>query len=167
MTTTVSPVSISTTPRRAAGVTVWMDEHFGYVMAYTADTVEPAGRRRQAMAIEPMTCPPDALRSGTDLVRLEPGASWRATWGIAPADGALTGDRVRRPAQEALITSGPSAQELRSSRGNGARLVDAQRVTEEETLGDVAAEGPQGIDLVLGLDPLGHTQQAGGSRPCR
>jgi aldose 1-epimerase len=66
------------------GVTVWMDHHFRYVMAYTADTVEPAGRRRQSIAIEPMTCPPDALRSGTDLVRLEPGASWRATWGITP-----------------------------------------------------------------------------------
>jgi aldose 1-epimerase len=69
------------TGRRA---TVWMDEHFGYVMAFTADTVEPAGRRRQSMAIEPMTCPPDALRSGTDLVRLEPGASWQASWGISP-----------------------------------------------------------------------------------
>jgi aldose 1-epimerase len=66
------------------GATVWMDERFGYVMAYTADTVEPAGRRRQSIAIEPMTCPPDALRSGTDLIRLEPGTSWRATWGIAP-----------------------------------------------------------------------------------
>jgi aldose 1-epimerase len=31
-----------------------------------------------------MTCPPDALRSGTDLVRMEPGASWQATWGITP-----------------------------------------------------------------------------------
>ncbi len=66
------------------GVTLWMDRSFGYVMAYTADTVEPAGRRRQALAVEPMTCPPDALRSGIDLVRLEPGASWRAAWGIAP-----------------------------------------------------------------------------------
>jgi aldose 1-epimerase len=66
------------------GATVWMDERFGYVMAYTADTVEPAGRRRQSMAVEPMTCPPDALRSGTDLVRLEPGATWSASWGIAP-----------------------------------------------------------------------------------
>jgi galactose mutarotase-like enzyme len=66
------------------GATVWLDERFGYVMAYTADTVEPAGRRRQSIAIEPMTCPPDALRSGTDLVRLEPGASWRASWGIVP-----------------------------------------------------------------------------------
>jgi aldose 1-epimerase len=66
------------------GVTLWMDDRFGYVMAYTADTVEPAGRRRQSIAIEPMTCPPDALRSGTDLVRMEPGASWQATWGITP-----------------------------------------------------------------------------------
>jgi aldose 1-epimerase len=66
------------------GASVWMDEHFGYVMAFTADTVEPAGRRRQSIAIEPMTCPPDALRSGIDLVRLEPGTSWRAAWGIAP-----------------------------------------------------------------------------------
>jgi aldose 1-epimerase len=66
------------------GATVWMDERFRYVMAFTADTVEPAGRRRQSIAIEPMTCPPDALRSGDDLVRLDPGASWRATWGISP-----------------------------------------------------------------------------------
>jgi aldose 1-epimerase len=66
------------------GATVWMDEHFAYVMAYTADTVEPAGRRRESIAIEPMTCPPDALRTGTDLVRLEPAASWHASWGIAP-----------------------------------------------------------------------------------
>lgn len=71
-------------PETGRGSTVWMDQHFGYVMAYTADTVEPAGRRRQSIAIEPMTCPPDALRSGTDLVRLEPGASWRAVWGIEP-----------------------------------------------------------------------------------
>jgi len=53
-------------------------------MAYTADTVEPAGRRRQSIAIEPMTCPPDAFRSGTGLLRLEPGASWHASWGIVP-----------------------------------------------------------------------------------
>ncbi|HXQ62395.1 MAG TPA: aldose 1-epimerase family protein [Acidimicrobiales bacterium] len=66
------------------GATVWMDDRFGYVTAYTADTVEPAGRRRQSIAIEPMTCPADALRSGTGLVRLEPGASWNASWGIAP-----------------------------------------------------------------------------------
>jgi aldose 1-epimerase len=30
-----------------------------------------------------MTCPPDAFRSGRDLVVLEPGQTWRGTWGIA------------------------------------------------------------------------------------
>jgi len=66
------------------GVTVWMDERFRYVMVYTGDTLEPPQRRRTSIAVEPMSCPPDALRSGTDLVRLEPGASWSGRWGITP-----------------------------------------------------------------------------------
>ncbi len=66
------------------GLTLWLDDAFRYVMAYTGDAVEPPGRRRQALALEPMTCPPDALRSGTDLVVLEPDASWRGSWGITP-----------------------------------------------------------------------------------
>jgi aldose 1-epimerase len=71
------------------GTVVWMDEHFRYVMVYTGDTVEPASRRRKSVAVEPMTCPPDALRSGVDLVRLEPGGSWRAQWGISPPPRSL------------------------------------------------------------------------------
>jgi len=66
------------------GVTVWMDEHFGHVMVFTGDTLEPVSRRRTSIAIEPMSCPPDALRSGVDLVRLEPGGSWGGRWGINP-----------------------------------------------------------------------------------
>jgi len=65
------------------GVEVWADEAFGYLQAYTGDTLEPASRRRQAVAIEPMTCPPNAFASGIDLIRLEPGAAWSGTWGIA------------------------------------------------------------------------------------
>jgi aldose 1-epimerase len=53
-------------------------------MAYTGDTVQPRFRRRLAVAIEPMTCPPNALRSGSDVIRLEPGASWSGNWGITP-----------------------------------------------------------------------------------
>jgi aldose 1-epimerase len=64
-------------------VEVWADEAFGYLQAYTGDTLEPASRRRQAVAIEPMTCPPNAFASGVDVIRLEPGASWSGTWGIA------------------------------------------------------------------------------------
>jgi aldose 1-epimerase len=69
------------------GVTVWMDERFRHVMVCTGDAVEPGSRRRKALAIEPMTCPPDALRSGVDLVRLEPGVKWRCAWGIVPRSG--------------------------------------------------------------------------------
>jgi len=66
------------------GVTIWMDGHFGYVMVFTGDTLEPASRRRASIAVEPMSCPPDAFRTGVDLVRLEPGASWSGRWGISP-----------------------------------------------------------------------------------
>jgi len=71
-------------PAGGSGVTVWMDEHFGHVMVFTGDTVDPEARRRTSVAVEPMSCPPDALRSGEDLVRLGPGASWRGRWGITP-----------------------------------------------------------------------------------
>ena len=66
------------------GLTLWTDPAFGYLMIFTGDTVEPTRRRRNSLAIEPMTCPPDAFRSGTGLIRLDPGASWSGTWGITP-----------------------------------------------------------------------------------
>jgi aldose 1-epimerase len=31
-----------------------------------------------------MTCPPNALRTGKDLLSLEPGQQWRASWGLVP-----------------------------------------------------------------------------------
>ena len=65
-------------------VRVWADGSFKYLMVYTGDTLEPADRRRGGIAIEPMTCPPNALRTGVDLIELEPGATWRGTWGILP-----------------------------------------------------------------------------------
>jgi aldose 1-epimerase len=55
-------------------------------MVYTGDTLEPADRRRTGIAIEPMTCPPNAFRTGVDLIELEPGATWRGTWGISPGE---------------------------------------------------------------------------------
>ena len=71
-------------PGASRSVSVWLDERFPYLMAFTADTVEPS-RRRRSIALEPMSCPPDALRSGTDFARLEPGGHWTGQWGIAPA----------------------------------------------------------------------------------
>lgn len=72
-------------PEADRSVAVWMDRSFRYVMVYSGDTVSTPERRRRALAIEPMTCPPDALRSGTDLVGLAPGESWSGTWGITPS----------------------------------------------------------------------------------
>jgi aldose 1-epimerase len=66
------------------GLTVWADPGFSYFMVYTADKVGDAARRRASIAIEPMTCPPDALRSGTSVIDLPAGREWRGTWGITP-----------------------------------------------------------------------------------
>jgi aldose 1-epimerase len=38
------------------------------------------------VAVEPMTCPPDAFNSGTDLVRLAPGERHSASWTISAVD---------------------------------------------------------------------------------
>jgi aldose 1-epimerase len=60
-----------------------MGEAFEYAMVYSGDTLAPA-RRRQGLAIEPMSCAPNAFRTGLGLVRLEPGATHVAEWGIEP-----------------------------------------------------------------------------------
>ena len=62
---------------------VWMDDTYRYAMVFTGDTTAHIARR--GIAVEPMTCPPNALRSGDGVVRLEPGASTTSEWGIAPA----------------------------------------------------------------------------------
>ena len=56
-----------------------VDRNFPYLQVYTGDGLEK-GRRRTSVAIEPMTCPPDALRSGKDVVILEPGQHWAGSW---------------------------------------------------------------------------------------
>jgi aldose 1-epimerase len=56
-----------------------VDRNFPYFQVYTGDQLEK-GRRRTSVAIEPMTCPPDALRSGKDVVVLEPGQHWAGSW---------------------------------------------------------------------------------------
>jgi aldose 1-epimerase len=60
---------------------LWLDGAHPWVLIFTGDTL-PSGSRRRGLAVEPMTCPPDAFRSGTDLVILEPGESTTARWGI-------------------------------------------------------------------------------------
>ena len=65
-------------------VSLWVDESYPYVEVFTGDTLPEDGRRRRGLGVEPMTCPPDAFRTGTDLVRLAPGQSHRTRWGVCP-----------------------------------------------------------------------------------
>ena len=69
-------------PDGAAGLAVWMDDAYGYVMLFTGDPLPDVDRH--SIAVEPMTCPPNAFRSGEALIRLEPGRSFTSTWGITP-----------------------------------------------------------------------------------
>jgi aldose 1-epimerase len=64
-------------------VRLWLDDNHPYLQVYTGDTLAPA-RRRQGLGVEPMTCPPNALRSGVGLIVLEPGQTVATTWGITP-----------------------------------------------------------------------------------
>ena len=73
-----------TTPDGAQGVVVWMDRSHRYAMIYSGDTLDAIARRRRGLAIEPMTCAPDAFNSGAGLIVLQPGETHRSTWGIAP-----------------------------------------------------------------------------------
>jgi aldose 1-epimerase len=70
-------------PASAAAVTVWADENFKYWQVFTGDTLQ-GERFRRSVAIEPMTCPPDSFRTGRDLIVLEPGQTWSASWGVRP-----------------------------------------------------------------------------------
>lgn len=49
-----------------------------WVQIHTAD--KPVGPDRPGLAVEPMTCPPDAFNSGSDVIHLKPGESHSTAW---------------------------------------------------------------------------------------
>jgi aldose 1-epimerase len=67
-------------PDHETQVSLWIDRSYSYLMLFSGDPL-PDGRRR-SLAVEPMTCPPNAFRTGEALIRLEPGSSFTGTWGI-------------------------------------------------------------------------------------
>jgi aldose 1-epimerase len=68
-------------PDRGTQVSLWVDRSYPYLMLFTGDALANVNRR--SLGVEPMTCPPNAFRTGDALVRLEPGSSFTGTWGIA------------------------------------------------------------------------------------
>jgi aldose 1-epimerase len=69
-------------PHTGHQVSLWMDANYRYLQVFTGDTLPPAQRRR-SIAVEPMSCPPNALRTGADLIVLQPDERRALTWGLA------------------------------------------------------------------------------------
>jgi aldose 1-epimerase len=67
-------------------VSLWAGPGYAWLQVFTGDALGPDQRRR-ALAIEPMTCPPNAFGSGIDLLMLEPGDSVTHSWGIEVTAG--------------------------------------------------------------------------------
>jgi aldose 1-epimerase len=65
----------------AAEVALWAGPGYRWFQVFTGDALDPDARRR-AVAIEPMTCPPNAFVSGIDVLTLQPGDSVMHRWGI-------------------------------------------------------------------------------------
>ncbi|MFE6448204.1 aldose 1-epimerase family protein [Nocardiopsis dassonvillei] len=70
---------------RASGpehrVSLWCDRGFGWLQLFSADTLGGDDHRAH-LAAEPMTCPANALATGTDLIVLAPGESTAHVFGI-------------------------------------------------------------------------------------
>ena len=62
--------------------TFWMDSAYRFLMIFTGDTIPQADRRRRGLGIEPMTCAPNAFRTGDGLLVLQPGQSVTSKWGL-------------------------------------------------------------------------------------
>jgi aldose 1-epimerase len=66
-----------------AGLELWVDEAYGYLQVFSGDPLPDVNRR--SLAVEPMTCPANAFRTGESIIRLEPGAAFTSVWGITPS----------------------------------------------------------------------------------
>ncbi|UQV58329.1 aldose epimerase [Corynebacterium pseudodiphtheriticum] len=63
------------------GAILWADEHFSWCQVYTSPESAPSIGR--AVAVEPMTCPPNALRSDESLLQLASASSMSFRFGIS------------------------------------------------------------------------------------
>lgn len=74
-------VTVRVTAPGGTGVELTGGPESPWLQIHTGDRPEPENDRL-GLAVEPMTCPPDAFRSGTDVVRLAPGDEHAAGWSL-------------------------------------------------------------------------------------
>jgi aldose 1-epimerase len=76
-------VSAAVLSSGGSAVTIWAEPDFTWWQVYTSDYFEPGSDRlRRSLAVEAMTCGPDAFNTGADLIVLDPGVAWSAAWGV-------------------------------------------------------------------------------------
>jgi aldose 1-epimerase len=68
-------------------VELWQDEAFGFVQVFTTrafPVMDGSGSAAEgfAIAIEPMTAPPNAFNTGQGVRWLEPDEAWSVSWGV-------------------------------------------------------------------------------------
>ncbi|WP_051943853.1 aldose 1-epimerase family protein [Streptacidiphilus rugosus] len=71
-----------TSAKSGRGVELWLGEGMDWLQLYTGDTLGP-NYRRAGVAVEPMSCPPNAFASGEDLLSVEPGGRVVHRFGIS------------------------------------------------------------------------------------
>lgn len=74
-------LAVTVTAPGGTGVELTAGPECPWLQVHTGDRPEPENSRL-GLAVEPMTCPPDAFRSGTDVVRLAPGTEHEASWSL-------------------------------------------------------------------------------------
>jgi aldose 1-epimerase len=67
-------------------ITLWVDQLWSFVQVFTGDTM-PEPERRRSVAIEPMTCAPNAFNTGDGLRMLAPAETLAGSWGIQVRPG--------------------------------------------------------------------------------
>lgn len=68
----------------AGAVDLWGGPGLDWVQVFTgrSDPARLPAGQPAGIAVEPLSCPPDAFNSGEGLVSLPPGGTWSAQWGI-------------------------------------------------------------------------------------
>lgn len=91
-------------------IELWTDAHHRWLQLYIAETLPTDEGPRRALALEPMTAPPNALRTGEDLHWLAPGRTWTTAWGLSRvSNGSDRAIRRPAPARSAVHPRDPSA----------------------------------------------------------
>jgi aldose 1-epimerase len=70
-------------PNGAPRITIAMDSSYHFAQVFTGDTLPNEAARRRGVAIEPMTCAPNAFNSGDGLRVLAPGETWTGSWWLS------------------------------------------------------------------------------------